>query len=123
MFVAPALAQVESHAPTPSQKPPKEKSPTHDAAVAILVKADAAIKQVQGVRYHGVVTAGGVRAEHFPKIEGTAAFYGDWRRKGSSTFFFDVTIQPTDGGSSRRLTTGGNGELYFLIELGEQDCL
>ena len=113
--VTPALAKVQPDAPRPSPKAPREKSPTHDAAVAILAKADAAIKRVKGVRYHAVVTAGGVRAKYFPKISGTAAFYGDLS-EGFRHFFFDVTLQPADGGSTRRLTTGGNGEMFFLID-------
>jgi len=115
LIVAPAWAQVEPDAPQPCPKAQHEQSPTHDAAVAILTQADAAIKRVKAVRYHATVTAGGVRAKYFPTISGTAAFYGDLS-EGFRHFYFDVTIQPADGESSRRLTTGGDGKTFFLID-------
>ena len=91
------------------------KPATHDKAVEILKKVDAAIRAVHAVQYKGTVTATGAVATFVPPLEGTAIISGE---SGGSyqKFRFDVKVKTAGSEEAKRFTVGGDGDTYYLID-------
>jgi hypothetical protein len=93
----------------------RQKCPTHDTAVAILRKVDKATKAVKAVRYEGRFSASGVGGKQMPTATGTAAFAGGLE-DGFETYRFDVHLSWNNEVQGRHLTTGGNGQRFYLLD-------
>ena len=91
------------------------KPATHDKAIEILKKVDAATRAVHAVRYKGTVTGTGGAAAFVPTLEGTAIISGEF---GGSyqKFRFDVKVKTGDSEEVKRFTVGGDGDIYYLID-------
>lgn len=99
---------------TPEEAKAKPKRhPTHDAGVEILKKVDAAAKAVKSVRYDGSLTGVDGTGKAF-EIKGKVVV-----RRGTDgnpdSYIYDVHAKQGDDAESRRLTVGGNGDMYYLI--------
>jgi hypothetical protein len=86
-----------------------------DAARAheIFVKADAAIKAIDSVRFRSVSTPTGVAVNFAPPSEGTALLVG-WNGSMAQSFYSHVKTEKD--GEQFELTGGGDGDTYFIID-------
>ena len=84
-------------------------------AVAILRKADAAIKAVDGVRYKIHTRPTGVVTNFASAAEGEAVMWG-WDGRGAEKSY--AHLEGTRPGSDEpmRISGGGDGEMYFLLD-------
>lgn len=86
---------------------------SREAAVEILTRSDNALKAVTSVRYHSISTPEGVAVNFVKPSEGEALLFG-WGGQFPEKMYVDVRV--TDGVEVTRLTGGGDGESYFVID-------
>ena len=99
---------------TPEETKPKpQRHPTHDAGVDILKKVDAAAKAVKTVRYDGALTGVGRDGKAF-EIKGKVVARRETDGNPES-YVYDVHAKRGDAAESKRLTVGGNGDMFYLI--------
>jgi hypothetical protein len=91
----------------------KPAADTTSEAREIIRKVDTAIKAVNGVRYRAVSLPTGVATNFTSGGEGTVVLIG-WTGASPQMFYGDVTSEKD--GEKRRLTGGGNGDSYFIID-------
>ena len=86
---------------------------SRDAAVEILTRSDNALKAVTSVRYHSVSTPEGIAVNFVKPSEGEALLFG-WIGQLPEKMYVDVKV--TDGEEVTRITGGGDGDSYFVID-------
>lgn len=103
-----------------AEAPKEEPQPVRTSqAIEILERADAAIKSVHSVRAEIKTEVSGVATNFVSAAEGTAVFVG-WTGRGPEKSFRHVKTADPESGESVELTSGGNGETYFLINHNEK---
>jgi len=83
--------------------------------VEILKKVDAAAKAVKVARYKCTFERIGGGPAQVPKVEGTALIEG-WSGGGPKNFLIDATVQQPGSEDKTRITAGGDGNEYFVID-------
>ncbi|MCP4245521.1 MAG: DUF2092 domain-containing protein [bacterium] len=101
-------------APEPAEKKPAPdgKSPE---AVVILKKVDAAAKAVKAARYKASTKPEGAAVQFFPAAEGTVIHVG-WTGSLPEKFHIQLESKTAQSEETRRVTCGGDGETFFLID-------
>lgn len=91
----------------------KSTEDTSTEAREIIRKVDEAIKAVNGVRYRAISQPTGLATNFVTGGEGTAILIG-WTGSNPQMFYADVTSEKD--GAKRRLTGGGDGDTYFIVD-------
>ncbi len=106
--------------PVWAEEAAKEASANHSVeAVAILEKADTAAKAVGAVRFHSVTEPSGLVTNFIGAAEGTALISGwDELTQRPQHFRMDVTTTMPRAEEATKLSGGGNGESYFIVDHG-----
>lgn len=88
-------------------------------AIEILERAAAALKAVSAVRYSARIQPRGVGEKFWPAAEGTAVLAGwDPALRRPARFYFDLRTRRTGSPQQIGVTSGGNGETFFVIDHG-----
>ncbi len=103
-------AVAEETAEKSAEKPAED---TSSEAREIIRKVDDAIKAVNGVRYRALSLPTGLATNFVNGGEGTAIMIG-WTGSNAQMFYADITSEKD--GAKRRLTGGGDGDTYFIID-------
>ncbi len=90
-----------------------EPQPSSAEALEILKKADAAIKAIKSVRMSGTARPEGSAVNFMKPAEGTTLMVG-WAGNIPQKFYSEVKIVTDEG--TTRLTGGGDGDTYFIID-------
>ncbi|MEL7060564.1 MAG: hypothetical protein AAGN46_11105 [Acidobacteriota bacterium] len=86
------------------------------AALELLEKVDAKTKSVERVRYRGLTEATGAATQFMPeRIEGQIVADG-WAGNQPQRFFGTLTVPGTEDGSWKKVTGGGNGDMFFVVD-------
>lgn len=80
----------------------------------ILERADAAIKNVESIRYSGTATPGGVAEQFLSGAEGEALLSG-WTGQFPQKFHVRLETKARDG-ADVNVTAGGDGDTFFLVD-------
>ncbi len=88
--------------------------------VEILKKADAATKAVKSAKYEVSLRGEGAAEARVPAIDGTMISVGSGDPAASPIFRQDVTTKRPGSEETKRITAGGDGENYYLIDHDEK---
>ncbi len=91
-----------------------EKSAKNREAEEIIKKVDAATKAVKTVQYHASLEATGFLKSRFPSRQGTVTI-GSKSEDGVRRARFEVGIPASDTAKANTITTGCDGDEYYLI--------
>lgn len=84
-------------------------------ALEILKKVDAAAKAVKAVRYDATFKPLGPSMAQGPQVEGSVVMSG-WMGGSLEKFLFEVTIKNAGSSDEQKVTAGGDGEEFFVID-------
>ncbi len=102
-----AQAAKEAAAPKPA---------THDQAVEILKKVDAAAKKVKSARYKASLSSDGWLVSAMPTAEGTVILAGGFSNGMLETYVVDAKVRMPGSEEVRRITSGADGENFYLVD-------
>jgi outer membrane lipoprotein-sorting protein len=95
-----------------AQETPPARSPE---ALEILKQVDATIKKIDAVRLEASVTPSGAATQFLPASEGVTVLIG-WKGNLPEKFWGEVTVRRAGSTEPEKVTGGGDGESYFLID-------
>ena len=81
----------------------------------ILKKVDAAAKAVKAVKYDATFKPLGASIAQGSEVEGSVVMSG-WTGGGLEKFLFEVTVKNAGSSDEQKVTAGGNGEEFFVID-------
>ncbi|HEX4954754.1 MAG TPA: hypothetical protein VF017_15280 [Thermoanaerobaculia bacterium] len=104
---APALAQGEAAASTGDR----------EQALDVLRRAASALSALSSVRYRARIVPRGIGERFWPAAEGVAVLSGwDAALHRPARFFFDLETRRAGAAQASRISGGGNGETYFVVD-------
>ncbi len=101
--------------PALAEDAPVEKNQRSEEAMAILKKADAAIKKVQGIRFQSTVEPTGLATNFVSYAEGGGHMTG-FNGQTPERFYGKVTTSRPGSDEKIKVEGGGDGETFFLID-------
>ena len=93
-----------------------KKDPTHDKAVEILKKVDAATKAVKLVSYHASLQTTEWLASRVPAVEGKVIIAGECPDARPERFRYEYKFTLQESDETKEVTTGSDGDIIFLID-------
>ena len=105
---------VADQAAEPAKTTEEGKGPSGDA-MAVLKKAEEALKKVKLARYKAQYKGTAWVTAYVPSIEGSA-IVGELSKYDIVRFRSDVKITPTESNEVTELSAGSDGDLFYLID-------